>query len=241
MFVTSKAVVLNRVRHTDQRFLTTLYTQELGSVTFAVRIPKTRKAQIKPYLFQPLNLLTIEWDHRPTTAIQRLKSVSILSLYATLTTTPAKAAIATFLSEVLTYSLRPEHEGALFPFLETSLLVLDQKADSYANFHIVFLSLLARHLGFPPNIEQADTSPVFDLLNAEFLPTPPTHPYWIEGTEAQFLPTLLRLNYANMHRLKLSRAQRQRILRLLVDYYRLHIPSFPEVRSLAVLGEVFAT
>lgn len=240
MFITSKAIVLNRVRHTDQRFLTTLYTEALGSVTFAVRIPKTRKAQIKPVLFQPLCLLTIEWDHREQADIQRLRSAGVLSPYTTLTTTPAKAAIATFLSEVLTYALRPEHEGTLFPFLQTSLLLLDRKRDRYANFHIVFLASLARHLGFPPNMEDAATMPVFDLLNAEFLPTPPTHPYFIDGTEARFLPTLLRLNYANMHRLRLSRTQRQRILNLLVDYLRLHIPSFPQVRSLSVLAEVFA-
>lgn len=245
MFITSRAIVLNRVRHTDQRFLTTLYTEALGSVTFAVRIPKTRKAQIRPVLFQPLSLLTIEWDHRENTDIQRLRSVSILSPYTTLTTTPAKAAIVTFLSEMLTHALRPEHDGSLFPFLQTSFLLLDQKPDRYANFHIVFLSLLARHLGFSPNMEDEPphsnaSNAVFDLLNAEFLPNPPAHSYFIEGAEARFIPTLLRLNYANMHRLRLSRAQRQRILSLLVDYYRLHIPSFPQVRSLSILTEVFS-
>lgn len=241
MFITSKAIVLNRVRLNDQRFLATLYTEAMGSVTFAVRIPKTRKAQIKPVLFQSLNQLTIEWDHRGQSEIQRLRSVSILSPYSTLTTTPAKAAIATFLSEMLTHALRPEHEGTLFPFLHTSLLLLDQKRSNYANFHIVFLSLLARHLGFPPNMEGADSCEVFDLLNGEFLSSPPTHSYWIEGAEARFIPTLLRLNYANMHRLHLSRTQRQRILHLIVDYYRLHIPSFPEIRSLSILAEIFAS
>lgn len=253
MFITSDAIVLNRVRYTDNRFLTTLYTQERGSVTFAVRIPKTAKAGIKPLLFQPLNLLTVEWDHHGSDTIRRLRSVNLCEPYSTISSSPAKAAIATFLSEVLTYTLRSEHDGSLFPFLKTSFLYLDRLDNGYANFHIVFLTRLARYMGIAPDPRAllrgrhsrsaaSDSSgplSFFDLMNAELVPAEPNHSYWIGAEETAFLPVLMRLSYSNMHLLRLTRAQRRRILNLIIDYYRLHIPSFPEVRSLPILTEIF--
>jgi DNA repair protein RecO (recombination protein O) len=47
------------------------------------------------------------------------------------------------------------------------------------------------------------------------------------------------MDYATMHLFRLGRADRNRILEILILYYRLHIPQFPELRSLPVLQELF--
>jgi DNA repair protein RecO (recombination protein O) len=57
--------------------------------------------------------------------------------------------------------------------------------------------------------------------------------------EASRIHLLMRMDYATMHLFRLSRADRNRILEILIQYYRLHIPQFPELRSLPVLQELF--
>jgi DNA repair protein RecO (recombination protein O) len=57
--------------------------------------------------------------------------------------------------------------------------------------------------------------------------------------EASRIHLLMRMDYATMHLFRLSRADRNRILEILILYYRLHIPQFPELRSLPVLHELF--
>jgi DNA repair protein RecO (recombination protein O) len=42
-----------------------------------------------------------------------------------------------------------------------------------------------------------------------------------------------------MHVFRLSRADRNRTLEIIEHYYRLHLPQFPELRSLPVLRELF--
>jgi DNA repair protein RecO (recombination protein O) len=37
----------------------------------------------------------------------------------------------------------------------------------------------------------------------------------------------------------MSRQQRQRCLTIVMDYYRLHLPDFPQMKSLEVLQELF--
>jgi DNA repair protein RecO (recombination protein O) len=57
--------------------------------------------------------------------------------------------------------------------------------------------------------------------------------------EASHIRLLMRMDFATMHLFRLSRAERNRILELLLHYYRLHLPDFPELRSVQVLQELF--
>ena len=43
-----------------------------------------------------------------------------------------------------------------------------------------------------------------------------------------------------MHLFAMSRAERNRCLTIINDYYRLHLPNFPLLKSLDVLKELFA-
>jgi len=47
------------------------------------------------------------------------------------------------------------------------------------------------------------------------------------------------MDFATMHLFRLTRAERARLLEVIVRYYRLHLPAFPELRSLSVLHELY--
>jgi DNA repair protein RecO (recombination protein O) len=49
----------------------------------------------------------------------------------------------------------------------------------------------------------------------------------------------MRMDYPTMHLFRLSRNERNRILDVLLTYYRLHLPGFPTLRSLSVLQELY--
>ena len=51
---------------------------------------------------------------------------------------------------------------------------------------------------------------------------------------------MMRMDYATMHLFRLSRGERNRMVEVIIRYYRIHLPGFPEPRSLAVLRELFA-
>ena len=65
------------------------------------------------------------------------------------------------------------------------------------------------------------------------------HPDVVEPAEAEVISTLMRLNYTNMGHMSLSRNQRNRCLDLILSYYRLHVASFPDLKSLDILRELF--
>ncbi|MCH5178619.1 MAG: recombination protein O N-terminal domain-containing protein [Prevotellaceae bacterium] len=254
MFLSSRAIVLSKVRHTDSTFIATLYTEQAGSVAFAVRIPKTSRATIKPQLFQPLTLLTIEWDNREQQSLQRLRNAHLLAPYTTLHTHPHKAAVSAFLAETLYHALHQENNGNIFSFIHHSLLWYDcpegcfvsksgyvvPKSGNVDNFPLIFLAQLTDHLGIGISAANGAPLPYFDLIEGEYTPTQPPHLYYLYGRDALFVHTLRRIAYPTLHLLRLTPAEQHRALRAIVAYYRIHIPDFPKLRSLDILRDLLS-
>ena len=57
--------------------------------------------------------------------------------------------------------------------------------------------------------------------------------------EAGKIGLLMRLNYKTMHLCTMSRAERNRCTEVILEFYRLHVPGFPEMKSLEVLRQLF--
>ncbi|MBQ7742896.1 MAG: recombination protein O N-terminal domain-containing protein [Bacteroidaceae bacterium] len=232
MFVTSRAIVLNKVRHNDNTVIATLYTEAQGSVAFAVKRngggKRTNSSNLRVQLLQPLTLLTVEWEHHPTRQLQQLKNIEAPTL------SPLRdfAISDNLIAEALYHALKEEHQGDHFPFLQHSL------ANQGDNLPIVLLIQLARHLGIAPEAKAFKERCFFDLLNAEYTDNPPLHKYYLHPYDAQHIPLILRLRYPTMHLLKLTPAERHRALRIILTFYRLHIPGFPQLRSLEMLRDM---
>ena len=81
---------------------------------------------------------------------------------------------------------------------------------------------------FPEKAAKADDGLSFVSVN-DYLPP----------EEARLIHLLMRMDYPNMHLFRLTRHDRHRIVSVLLSYYRLHIPQFPELKSLQVLKELW--
>ena len=239
MLIDSSAIVLRTYHYNDTTMVVVLLTEKMGTTSFLLRIPSKRKTSGRKKLFQPLSLLQVEWDHHDKQSLQHLRQVQPQAALSSLIDHPQKAAIALCLSDFLYYALRSEPSNAsLFNYLAHALHWLDLST-SYANFHLTFLLHLTQFLGLTPNLERYRPGLIFDMQNSTFTSAIPTHPYIIPAAEAGFIPLILRINYRNMHHYRFSRIQRARVLQLIHDYYRLHLPDFPQLKSIQVLHDVF--
>ena len=145
-----------------------------------------------------------------------------------------------FLSEFLFRVLKEEgRDEALFSYLAGSVMWLDTCEKSFSNFHLVFLIRLSRFLGLYPNTEDYAEGAYFDLMNACFTMEKPFHGMFLHPEESARIVNLMRMKYDNMHLFTMKRMERNRCLDIINEYYRLHLPDFPELKSLPVLQELF--
>ena len=242
MLVKTKALVLHQLKYGDSRVIVDLFTREAGRLSVVVSIPKTSRGKLKRQYFQPLTLLSVELDQRPLVQLQHLRDASLLSPYASLYASPAKLSIALFVAEFLYHALKGEQQNIpLFDYVASSIEWLDGCEAHYANFHLVFLMRLSRLLGFYPNLESnaGHDGLYFDLREARFSGVAPTHRDFLMPPDAAKIGLLMRMDFPTMHLFRLSHDERNRILDVLLTYYRLHLPAFPELRSTGVLQEIY--
>ena len=211
-------IVLHTLKYNDTSLIADIYTEVVGRASFIVKIPRSRKAAVKPVLFQPLALVELEADFRPNASIYKITEAKSFYPFSSIPYDPYKSSIVLFLAEFLYRAVREEAENRpLFAYLQHSIIWLDECRDNFANFHLVF-----------------------DMLNACFTPLrPQLHSSYILPEEASRLIMLMRMNYETMHLFAMNRAERTRCLTIMNEYYRLHLPDFPVLKSLEVLKELF--
>ncbi len=240
MLEKTEAFVLHILKYSDTKIVVDLFCRQHGRLTFMVPLPRSARSKLKKQYFQPLTLLYIEADVRPQQQFHKLHEAALLTPLPSLLGTPSKLAISLFIGEFLYYALKNEQQNEpLFDYIRNSIEWLNQCEANYVNFHIVFLMHLSRFLGFYPNLDEYHKACYFDLRAATFCQAPPIHRDFLMPEEADRIQLMMRMNYATMHLFHLSRTDRNRILDILILYYRLHLPQFPELRSLPVLHELF--
>lgn len=240
MEVKTKAIVLRTVKYGDSRMIVDMLTASVGRVSFVCSLSKTNRGKIKKQLFQPLTLLDLVFDYRPTVELQRIKDVRISRPFVSIPFDACKLSIGLFLSEFLLYATKCEQDGnQLEEFTEKSLLWLDNAVDGFANFHLVFMIHLSLFVGFYPNLDGYRDGAWFDLRDGSFTMTCPSHPDYLNPVDSRRILLLTRMNFDNMRLFRMSRDDRNRCLDVIMAYYRLHVPNFPVLRSLEVLRELF--
>lgn len=240
MLTKSQAIVLHSIKYGETRLIVDMFTRNFGRQSFIVSIPKTPKGKIKKQFFQPLTLLEIETDIRQNLQLQKLGDVRLATPFTSIPFEPDKLAISLFVAEFLYYALRSEQRNELlYDYLEHSIMWLDGQQNSFANFHLVFLLRLTRFLGFYPNLDDYEDGDYFDLRESEFMRNPPVHKDFLHPEEAKKVQLMMRMDFPTMHLFRMSHEERNRLLEVALKYYRLHLPDFPEMKSIEVLQALY--
>ena len=237
----TRGIVLHSLPYNDRYALTSIYTEEFGRVTYLTSQSKRRGSRSPRALFHPLAILDLEVEHQNLRDVQRIKEIKIHIPLVALLADPVKSALGIFLAELISKVIREEQTNRLlFDFLLQSLQVLDLTDISPANFHLVFMIRLSRLLGFYPNTTDYQKGTYFDMRNGTFTRYQPAHIQFLSPGESAILYNLLRISYENMSAFRFSGRERRAIIYRILDYYRLHLSDFPEIKSLEVLHDVFS-
>jgi DNA repair protein RecO (recombination protein O) len=190
-------------------------------------------------LFQPLTILNLELSHSPRREIQRLVEATIDTPLVSIPQDMAKRSIALFMGDVLTRVAREDdnHEH-LFNFIVQSVKLLEEISRGIADFHLIFLANLSKHLGFYPENNYSSTLKYFEGRSGLFV----NHKtqFSLDEESSRLLSHILEAEYTDLGDLNMNKNSRREFLQIMVDFYSLHIPRFKEIQSLNILHEVFA-
>jgi len=240
MLISTKAIVLSKIRYRDYDLIVKCYTQEKGVISYLLKgVFKSKKGHSKRAYFQLLSQLQLETDYKYNRSLQYIKDIKTSYIYQSLHTHIIKNTMALFLAEILTISLQEEEQNAvLYHYIETALQWLDHKeTHSSSNFHLLFLLNITKYLGFYPDISKIE-APYFNLLLGKFQYEIKGE-YSIFGKNLTLLKALLGITFDELNLIKINGKQRQDFLSLILTYFELHLGSFKKPKSIQVFNDIF--
>lgn len=237
MQVKTKAIVISSLKFQEKSLIVKCFTLSSGLKSYFVRDAfSSRKASQKVAYFQPFSILEIEAVHKNKGTLENFKEIKSAIPFQSIHTDIVKSTMVMFLSEMLHYSIQEEEKNEqLFLFLETALTWLDHH-DEISNFHLILLLEITKYLGFYPDLSE-NNLPFFEMNEGVF--TLFQNGNVLSEHETNLFKKLLQLKFDNDQKI-FHVVERQILLKIIIDYYSLHLEGFKKPKSLEILKEVFS-
>jgi DNA repair protein RecO (recombination protein O) len=237
----TSGIILHTTKYSDTTLIAKIYTQNFGLQSYIISGVRSKKSKNKAAIFQPLALVNMVVSNTNKGRLQRISEINNEHPYSEIPYNIIKSSICIFLNEILNKALKEDHsDDDLFQYIKSSLLILDLKTENCSNFHIYFLTHLSRFLGFYPQGNYTDDTIYFDLREGFFTNQHPLHSLYLQPSYSMMLDALLKANYESLHLLNLTNLQRKEFLGYLIVYYKVHITSFGEIKSLEILEQIIS-
>jgi DNA repair protein RecO (recombination protein O) len=234
----STVILLKKIKYGEKNLILQTYTKEEGSKAFFVGSSLLR-GKSKSSL-PSLSVLEII-SSKGKGDLMRAKEIELKQKNYELISNVHKSSLVMFINEVLLKAIGDyDRDEILFDFITTSLNILDQQQENEVNFHLKFMLELSKYLGFYPN-GQYDVSNIhFDLFEGVFCAHQPIHRAVISHELARTLSQLLNCSMISSNEIVMNNKDRRALLSGIIDYYKIHIEKFEDLKSKEVLEAVLS-
>ncbi len=211
----TELIVLGTTKLGEKSLVVHCLTPSLGRRSFLAAVPRGGGMA----LFLPLNILDGEVSENPKSDLWRVRQLSAVHPLNDIRSSVSKNSITLFMAEVLYRTVRDgAQEDGLFEWCRRSVLTLDALRSDFSNYHLRFLLEFAVALGFSPS--PADLAP-------------------FAGEHLAEIRALLESDFSRAMLLPLNGKSRSEIAESLLQYIGYHSDCSLNVRSLAVLRELY--
>lgn len=236
------AIVLRAFAFSDSKLMVDVLSREEGRVSCVVLVGSSKKGKSRRQLFQPMSLLELVVERKSAGSLLVVKDAHISKAFSSIPFDPYKLSISMFVAEFLCrVTMVGAESPLLYDYVCDSVQWLDGSSDGFSNFHLVFMMRLTRFVGVYPNMDGYLDGYCFDMQNGCFVSSAFPGRGYLDAEDSRIMFLLMRMDYGNMHLFRMSHEERNRCLDVVLDFYRLHVPDFGELKSLQVLRDMFGT
>jgi len=225
----TRGIVLNYIKYRETSIIARIYTESFGIQSYIINSVRSQKSKKGLALLQPLTVLdmVVYFKNQKADGLQRISEYKPAHSFTSIPFEIKKSAMALFVTELLTKVLKEEdNQGKVFEFLFQFILALDQKKEGYESLHLFLMVQLTHYIGFGIHNQK-------ELENDGLLHEMATSYKEIYGG-------VLSLNGSNLSdEIELRNPLRRDILNYLIEYYKLHVEGFKQLKSLEVLSQIF--
>jgi DNA repair protein RecO (recombination protein O) len=232
---TERGLIISRISYSETSLILRCFTENHGMKSFLFPGAKKKKNQ----LIMPLAPIEFTFYQRNDSQMGKMTDTQLFETFTNLPFHPIKSGIVFFMAEMLQLVLHDDvKESLLFAFVVEELRWLDESTE-FTNYPIYWLLELTQFLGFAPYIVD-ENGHVFDLEDGQIgLHLPHNHTSQT-GPIVTLLKQLLTLDKTKLLATEITKTERKELMKLLFDYYQIHISTFRKLKSIEVLESMWA-
>lgn len=233
-------IVLHTRPYKESSLLVYAYTNVYGRQNYVLKGIRRPEHKAQVALFHPLSILEAQAYNNPKKDLQYLKEYHRKIPLDNLCSDVRKNAIALFMGELIYKCIKEiEEHPALFSFLESSVLDLENATEQLPNTHLLFATRLSRYLGYEPQCNYSEQTPFFNIPLAKFTALPDTTPGGFTKESSLILHTFLQ-DSDNSNNPACSGEKRYEFLKNLLQYFDYHMEKPLGLHSPDVLHHIFS-
>jgi len=225
--------------YSETSIIARIYTEQLGLQSYIAKGVRKKGARIKRNLFSPLSILQLVANYKEGEGMRVIREASCEYQLNGIATDMAKTAVSMYISELLSHSVTAQMaDPGLYEFIEDAILNLDRANGSVAGFPLSFTIGLTQFMGFDPHNNFSVNETFFDMEEGNFCSHPPCHPYYLASPLSDRLSEVITALNAGVVSIVADHSTRNALLAKMLEYFRIHIPAFGEMKSVQVLSDV---
>ncbi|UXX80205.1 DNA repair protein RecO [Reichenbachiella carrageenanivorans] len=225
----TRGIVLNYIKYRETSIIARIYTESFGIQSYIINSVRSQRSKKGLALLQPLTVLdmVVYFKNQKSDGLQRISEYKPAHSFTSIPFDVKKSAMALFVTELLTKVLKEEDDrGQVFEFLFQFILMLDQKRDGYESLHLYLMVQLTHYIGFGVHHKK-------ELQNDGLL-------HEVSTSYEEIYEAVLTMNANHLSDVvEMNNLLRRDVLNYLIEYYKLHVIGFKELKSLDVLAQIF--
>ena len=232
MIVNRQGIICKTVKYGESSLILDIFSPDVGMRSYicgGVRKKKSAKASI----MQVMNMVDIVCYDKPANKLylSRIKEIKFHKIYSHIPFDIVRGTLGIFLIEVSRKSVtQTDDTESTYDFIATKFCELDSRGVVLRDFHIRYLIELARVIGFELQNNRNQMETVFSLREGMFVDSMLNNKRTLEPELSNILSKYLIGSDVSS-----TKIQRKELINHLIDYYKIHVEGFTDLKSLEVL------
>ncbi len=238
---TSRGIIFRIVKYGESSIICDIYTEEKGLRSYIASGIRNGGKRNRSAIYRPLNFIEIVAPEiEEVDKLTRIKEAALYYHFNTIDQHVVKSSIALFMLEVIRNTVRERHpDPDMFQFIENWMIWLDDIQKTSPLTGVKFMLELARVAGFEPLNNYSSANKYFDLQDGLFKSSFDANHQFMDVEISQLSNQLMSIPRENLLDMRIDRIVRELLYENWIQYYKMHLTGFRDIKSLDVLKTIF--
>lgn len=240
MIVQSEGIILKTTRYGETSLICQVFTRTYGLKSFIIKGVRTvRSHSLKANIFQPGNIIALDFYNAPHKNIQLVKEAQLGYTYTDLREYIPGNCVQLFMLEVLHNILQQDFpQEELYDTIRHMFIRLDSGGIQLTLLPSFFLLVLNRLSGYTIDSNRTADQPYLNIWEGRFVSVMPDIPPFLDETASAIIAAVNGADAMEELNAIVAEGRQHEILGGLLVYMEHHYPNFKPLRSLPVLTAV---